>query len=153
VLNVPNASDEHHAQLLGPVGLADALVLLGVALGEVGVEVGEVGVEPGEVGLRATASKRVTVPVDHPEDAEQRGQHEQGQLHVADGPQAEDDGQHRQQGQQHRVPPARSSIARTATNLNIPDTISWTPNSTAMTSSVSPGQTSTATPAASVMMP
>jgi hypothetical protein len=51
VLNVPNASDEHHAQLLGPVGLADALVLLGVALGEVGVEVGEVGVELGEVGL------------------------------------------------------------------------------------------------------
>ena len=52
-----------------------------------------------------------------------------------------------------RVPPVRSSIASAATNLNIPDTISWMPNSTAMTSSVSSGQTSTATPAASVMMP
>ena len=44
-------------------------------------------------------------------------------------------------------------FASAATNLNIPDTISWMPNSTAMTSSVSLGQTSTTTPAASVMMP
>jgi len=56
VLNVPNASEEHHAQLLVPVGPADGLVLLGLALGEVGVAVGvvgllgEVGVEVGEVG-------------------------------------------------------------------------------------------------------
>jgi hypothetical protein len=48
---VPNGSEEHHAQLLAPVGLEDGLVLLGPVLGEVGLGLGEVGLGLGEVGL------------------------------------------------------------------------------------------------------
>ena len=44
------------------------------------------------------------------------------------------------------VPAPASSIAKAATSLNIPDTISCTPNSTAITSSVTFGQTSVAIP-------
>jgi hypothetical protein len=51
VLKVPNASEEHHAQLLAPVGLAAGLVLLGLVLGEVGSGRGEVGLALGDVGL------------------------------------------------------------------------------------------------------
>lgn len=51
VFRVPNGSEEHHAQLLAPVGLEDGLVLLGPVLGEVGLGLGEVGLGLGKVGL------------------------------------------------------------------------------------------------------
>src|SRR5487761_1747921 len=52
-----------------------------------------------------------------------------------------------------RVPPVRSSAASAATNLKMPETINWIPNSTASTSSVSLGQTSTVIPATGVSRP
>ncbi len=47
---MPNGSEEHHAQLVAPVGVEDGLVLLGLGLGDVGFGLGEVGLELGEVG-------------------------------------------------------------------------------------------------------
>ena len=52
-----------------------------------------------------------------------------------------------------RVPPVRSSDAKAATNLKMPVTTNWMPNSTATTISVRPGQASTATPASRDMIP
>jgi hypothetical protein len=46
---VPNGSEEHHAQLLAPVGLEDGLVLVGPGPGEVGLGLGEVGLGLGDV--------------------------------------------------------------------------------------------------------
>ncbi|MGH3163045.1 MAG: hypothetical protein ACRDOC_14270 [Streptosporangiaceae bacterium] len=45
---MPNASEEHQAQLWEPVGLADGLVVLGGGLDEVGTALGEVGRGDGE---------------------------------------------------------------------------------------------------------
>ena len=46
---MPNGSEEHHAQLLAPVGLEEGLVLVGPGPGEVGLGLGEVGLGLGDV--------------------------------------------------------------------------------------------------------
>ena len=46
---MPSGSEEHHDQLLAPVGLEDGLVLVGPGPGEVGLGLGEVGLGLGDV--------------------------------------------------------------------------------------------------------
>jgi hypothetical protein len=50
---VPNASEEHQAQLWEPVGLADGLMALGRGVDEVATALGEVGRGDSEAWLRA----------------------------------------------------------------------------------------------------